>query len=50
MNCLQKKPNIEKKPKSQTIFFDMTPTTFKKAKFVKFDVRKANLATLEYLS
>ena len=40
----------KKKPKSQTIFFDMTPTTFKKAKFVKFDVRKANLATLEYLS
>jgi len=34
----------KKKPKSQTIF--LTPTTSKKAKFVKFGVKKANLATL----
>jgi len=39
------KPNIkEKKTKSQTIF--LTPTASKKAKFVKYDVKKANLATL----
>jgi len=44
-NCLQKKTNIEeKKPKSQAFF--LTPTTSKKAKFVKFGVKKANLATL----
>jgi len=34
----------KKKPKSQTIF--LTPTTFKKTKYVKFGVKKANLATL----
>ena len=40
-----KKPNIaKKKPKSQTIF--LTPTASKKAKFVKFGVERANLATL----
>jgi len=34
-----KKPNIEeKKPKSQAIF--LTPTTSKKATFVKFGVKK----------
>jgi len=32
------------KRKSQTIF--LTPTACKKAKFVKFGVNKANLATL----
>ena len=40
-----KKPNIEeKKPKSQTIFWRQLPLI--KAKFVKFGVKKANLATL----
>jgi len=41
-NCLQKKPNVEKK--KQTIF--LTPTVSKKVKFVKLGVKKANLATL----
>jgi len=36
----------KKKPKSQSIF--LTLTTSKKAKFVKFGVKKANLATLAY--
>jgi len=40
-----KKPNIEKKkPKSQTTFWRQLP--LKRAKFVKFGVKKANLATL----
>jgi len=44
-----KKPNIEKKkPKSQTIF--LTPTASQKAKFVKFGVKKGNLATLNGLA
>jgi len=42
-NCLQKQPNIEKKkPKRQNNFF--TPTASKKAKFVRFGIKKANLA------
>jgi len=40
-----KMPNMEKKkPKIQRIF--LTPTTCKKAKFVKFGVKKSILATL----
>jgi len=34
-----------KKPKCQTIF--LKPNASKKAKFVKFGVKKANLATLK---
>jgi len=36
----------KKKPKSQTIFWCQRPV--KKSKFVKFGVKKANLATLIY--
>jgi len=36
-----KKPNVENK---QTII--LTPTVYKKVKFVKFGVKKANQATL----
>jgi len=48
-NCLEKKPNIEKKkPKSLAIFqFFLTPSVYKKAKFLKFGIKKANLATLQ---
>jgi len=45
VSFLQKKPNIrEKKAKKPNNF--LTSTTSKKAKFVKFVVKKANLATL----